>query len=166
MGFMWFVLFVFVVAVLLWNSSRPREKSSAPKSQPPARDGQLSGAVISDDERTITIHLDVEKIAANVKEFHAKRMRWSGKNTGAMSIKALTDKQVSCLHDAVLHMRIIPGDQFAQSGSVPEDVALHPNRTVDSLVKHGFLAPDGHGAYLCTDHGARAFETLPRRMPI
>ena len=99
----------------------------------------------------------------NSAETSRKHMRWSGKIDGPLPLKALTFNQSFCLSDASVGKRIIPSRLNESYGDAPENIAFHLARTVDSLVKHGFLAADGKGAFVCTDLGLRAFETLPSR---
>ncbi len=114
--------------------------------------------------QTVTVHLDVDKLIAKANELDKKSMKWSGKINGPLPIKTLTFNQNHCLSDAAFGKRIVqhrPGENY---GDAPENIAFHSSRTVDTLVKHGFLMGDGKGAFVCTDLGLRAFETLPYRL--
>lgn len=90
-------------------------------------------------------------------------VKWSGRVDGALPIKRLTGLQANCMSDAVSGVLIIRDSDISDRRMYERDEtsSLHPDRTVDSLVKHGFLVADGKGAYICTDLGARAYETLP-----
>ena len=94
----------------------------------------------------------------------AECMRWSGKIDGPLPVKTLTFNQNFCLSDAARGKRIVPHRPGESYGNAPENIAFHSSRTVDVLVKHGFLAADAQGAFVCTDLGLRAFETLPFRL--
>jgi hypothetical protein len=91
------------------------------------------------------------------------KVKWSGRVDGDLPIKRLTGLQANCLSDAVFGDLIIRDSDISDRRLYERDEAqvLHKDRTVDSLVKHGFLVADGKGAYICTDLGARAHETLP-----
>ena len=112
---------------------------------------------------TITVHIDAEEVMARVKEINKKRMKWSGKIDGSMPIKNITYNQERCLGDASLGKRIIASSIDDSYRDAHDGFANHQSRTVNSLVKHGFLVADGTGAFVCTDLGLRAFETLPSR---
>lgn len=90
-------------------------------------------------------------------------IKWSGVSDGDLPIKRLTGLQSNCLSDAVAGLLVIRDSDISDRRIYDrsESGVMHGDRTVDSLVKHGFLAPDGRGTYVCTDLGARAFETLP-----
>lgn len=92
-----------------------------------------------------------------------KPMRWSGTVTGPLPIKVLTRPQIDCLDSASYGARIVgvpPSEMYFQQ---PENTSSHATKTVQSLVKHGFLADDGKGGYIITDLGLRAHETCSVR---
>lgn len=74
--------------------------------------------------------------------------------------KRLTLLQGNCLHDAALG-RLVVRDGDHQFYNHDGEYVLCADRTIDSLVKHGFLAANGRGAYVCTDLGRQAYEVLP-----
>lgn len=90
-------------------------------------------------------------------------VKWSGRMDGDLPIKRLTGLQANCLSDAAAGVLIIRNSDISDRLIYERDETsvLHADRTVDTLVKHGFLAADGKGGYICTDLGARAYETLP-----
>ncbi len=92
----------------------------------------------------------------------SRSVKWSGRMDGALPIKRLTGLQANCLSDAVTGLLIIRDSDISDRRLHERDETsvLHKDRTVDSLVKHGFLVADNKGAYICTDLGARAYETL------
>lgn len=92
-------------------------------------------------------------------------IKWSGQIDGELPIKSLTGNQGRCLSDATTGVLVIRDSDISDRRIYDRDESgvMHADRTVDSLVKHGFLAPDGRGAYVCTDRGARAYETLQVR---
>ena len=112
---------------------------------------------------TITIHIDAEEVMAGAREINKKRMRWSGKSDGPMPIKNITYNQERCLGDASLGKRIIASSRDESYSNAPDDFANHQSRTVNSLVKHGFLVANGTGTFICTDLGLRAYESLPTK---
>lgn len=157
MEFFWFI---FIVAALIYwffygskgrdsHLVRSRRGAKAPKEQNAA---------------TAFVSLNATEAKAEYQAYKATIIKWSGKDTGPLGIKYLTVNQDHCLRQALERKRIIPGDSLGSKGDAPPDVSFHTQRTVDSLVKHGFLEADGNGSYRCTDHGARACEQLPMRL--
>jgi hypothetical protein len=47
---------------------------------------------------------------------------------------------------------------------ISKSIAIHPIRTINTLVKHGYLVASSPGVYICTDFGAEAYERLPARI--
>lgn len=175
MGWLWLLL---VMLVFWWLISAADKKSRVNvTSHRDAEPGQLMRQAESsqpsvavetapdgEQTQTITVNLDVQKILDNLKNGNPQRARWSGKIDGPLPIKTLTFRQDYCLSHAAYGKRIIPYRSNESFGATREDVEFHPARTVDVLVKHGFLVADGKGAFVCTDLGLRAFETLPARL--
>ncbi len=89
--------------------------------------------------------------------------QWSGTTTGALPIKILTYKQYECLEDARYGFRIVgvpPGERKLPQ---PYKTRAHGQKTVASLMKHGFLDEDGTGGCVINDHGLNALEVCSVR---
>jgi hypothetical protein len=90
-------------------------------------------------------------------------MTWSGSISGAMPLKTLTYKQYECLEDARYGFKIVGVTPTERKSEQPHKTRAHGLKTVASLVKHGFLMPDGAGNYAITDHGLNALEVCAVR---
>lgn len=162
------LLILLVLGLIAWYAlrkakPRPGATARAEQSQERPKAGIPSTTRQSgDEEHTITVTVDWDRIQREADDFKKSRMRWSGRDYGPFPIKRLTDGQSRCLHDAVGRKRIVIGDPYAQRGEAPVDIEAHPDRTVKSLVKHGFLTETEKGIYICTDFGAKAWEELSR----
>jgi hypothetical protein len=156
-GFFWFIFIVAALIYWVFYGSKGRDKHLV-------QFNQGARAPKEQDASTIDVSFNAPDAEEAYQAYKATLIKWSGKDTGPFAIKALTVTQDHCLRQAQERKRIIPGDSFGSNGEVPPDVSFHSQRTVDSLVKHGFLEADGKGTYRCTDHGARACEQLPIRL--
>lgn len=85
-----------------------------------------------------------------------ERLSWSGDETTALPIKTLSPHQSMCLNDASYGIRIVMVAPSERYTSPTEGFSGHPSKTVNSLIKHGFLLADGKGSYTITDLGLRA----------
>lgn len=88
---------------------------------------------------------------------------WSGTSTGSLPIKILTYKQYECLEDARYGFRIVGLPPSERKLAQAHKTRAHGLKTVASLAKHGFLASDGEGGHLITDHGLNALEVCSVR---
>ncbi|HYW57116.1 MAG TPA: hypothetical protein VE934_09150 [Polaromonas sp.] len=89
--------------------------------------------------------------------------QWSGTTTGALPIKILTYKQYECLEDARYGFRIVGVPTAERKLPQPYKTRAHGQKTVASLMKHGFLDEDGTGGYVINDHGLNALEVCSVR---
>ena len=90
-------------------------------------------------------------------------MEWSGSTRGELPIKTLTYKQYECLEDARYGFKIVGVTPNARKDEQPHKTRAHGQKTVASLLKHGFLAPADEGASVITDHGLNALEVCDVR---
>ncbi len=90
-------------------------------------------------------------------------MTWSGSISGEMPLKTLTYKQYECLEDARYGFKIVSVRPTERKNEQPHKTRAHGLKTVASLVKHGFLMPEGAGGYAITDHGLNALEVCDVR---
>lgn len=91
-------------------------------------------------------------------------VEWSGSSSGALSLKTLTYKQYDCLEDARYGFRIIGVTPSERTESQPHKTRAHGQKTVASLVRHGFLASaDSEGGHVITDLGLNALEACDVR---
>lgn len=95
--------------------------------------------------------------------YAAPEFEWSGTTTGALPLKILTYKQYECLEDARYGFRIAAVAPSERKQPQPHKTRAHGQKTVASLVRHGFLNPDGEGGYVITDHGLNALEVCSVR---
>lgn len=80
-----------------------------------------------------------------------------------LPIKALTGYQWHCLREARLRYQIVPKYMDGAEYVALEDSREWPQRTINSLVKHGMLELGDSGTYRITDIGLRALEKLPTK---
>ena len=66
----------------------------------------------------------------------------------------LTEGQIVCLCSASFNEPIYAENPSHLHSQMPNGAMCFNQRTVDSLVKRGFLAPDERGGYLLTQEGA------------
>lgn len=66
----------------------------------------------------------------------------------------LTDSQIVCLSSASESDPIYGENPAHMRSQMPNGAMCFNQKTVDSLVKRGFLRPDGRGGYLLTPEGA------------
>lgn len=90
-------------------------------------------------------------------------MEWSGSTRGALPLKILTYKQYECLEDARYGFKIVGVTTAARKDAQPHKTRAHGQKTVASLVRHGFLALNDEGGYVITDHGLNALEVCDVR---
>ena len=90
-------------------------------------------------------------------------MEWSGSTAEALPIKTLTYKQYDCLEDARYGFKIVGLTPSDRKLPQPDKTRAHGQKTVASLVKHGFLTSDGEGSYLINDLGLNALEVCSVR---
>ena len=90
-------------------------------------------------------------------------MEWSGSSTGTLPLKILTYKQYECLEDARYGFRIVGVTPSARKEVQPHKTRAHGQKTVESLVRHGFLELNGDNSYVITDHGLNALEVCDVR---
>ena len=88
---------------------------------------------------------------------------WSGNSIGDLPVKTLTYKQYECLEDARYGFRIVGVTPTERKNEQPHKTRAHGMKTVASLVKHGFLIPDGDDGHIITDHGLNALEVCDVR---
>ena len=95
--------------------------------------------------------------------YAAPQLEWSGTTTGALPLKTLTYKQYECLEDARYGFRIAAVAPSERKLPQPHKTRAHGQKTVASLVRHGFLNPDDTGGHVITDHGLNALEVCSVR---
>ncbi len=74
--------------------------------------------------------------------------------TPAKKAVRLTEGQIVCLCSASFSEPIYAENPSHLHSQMPNGAMCFNQRTVDSLVKRGFLVPDGRGGYLLTEEGA------------
>ena len=92
----------------------------------------------------------VEKNAYKIS-YALSDMEWSGSTSGTLQLKTLTYKQYECLEDARYGFKIVGVTPNARKNAQPHKTRAHGQKTVASLVRHGFLALDSENAYVITD---------------
>ena len=142
-----FVLFV-LLAVIGWGVYRMLRRKTA--GAPPAPGAGRGGTASADDSNF--------QVSYAPPEFE-----WSGTTTGTLTLRTLTYKQYECLEDARYGFRIVAVSPSERKSPQPHKTRAHGLKTVASLLKHGFLAEDGTGGYLITDHGLNALEVCSVR---
>ncbi len=90
-------------------------------------------------------------------------MEWSGSTTGTMPLKTLTYKQYECLEDARYGFKIVGVTPTERKKEQPHKTRAHGLKTVASLVRHGFLEPQGADGHVITDRGLNALEVCDVR---
>ena len=90
-------------------------------------------------------------------------MEWSGSTSGTLPLKTLTYKQYECLEDARYGFKIIGVTPTERKKEQPHKTRAHGQKTVASLVRHGFLISDGEAGFVITDHGLNALEVCDVR---
>lgn len=160
------LVILLIAAVVGWlaKSKKQTKKRGAhvSKAQQQSNQSTVDHQRQNTDETTqvITVNIDWSQVQKNAAAFNASRIKWSGKDYGPFPITKLTENQLSCLHDAVGRKKIVVGNRYEVRGDAPTDIAFHPEKTVSSLLKHGFLAKSEAGYLTCTDFGANAWENL------
>lgn len=85
-------------------------------------------------------------------------MEWSGSTSGTLPLKILTYKQYECLEDARYGFKIVGVTPTERKNEQPHKTRAHGQKTVASLVRHGFLMADGSGGNVITDLGLNALQ--------
>ena len=88
---------------------------------------------------------------------------WSGSTNGALPLKTLTYKQYECLEDARYGFKIVGVKPTERKNEQHHKTRAHGQKTVASLVRHGFLISNGDEAFIVTDHGLNALEVCDVR---
>ena len=104
----------------------------------------------------------VEKNAFKVS-YVPSDIEWSGSTSGTLPLKTLTYKQYECLEDARYGFKIVGVTPSRRKDAQPHKTRAHGQKTVASLVKHGFLAMDSENTYVITDHDLNALEVCDVR---
>ena len=104
----------------------------------------------------------VEKNAYQIS-YAPSDMEWSGSTSGSLPLKTLTYKQYECLEDARYGFKIVGVTPSARKDAQPHKTRAHGQKTVASLVRHGFLTLDGENTYAITDRGLNALEVCDVR---
>ena len=81
---------------------------------------------------------------------------WSGSSSGIIALKTLTYRQYECLEDARYGFNIIGVTPTQRKNVQPHKTRAHGQKTVSSLVRHGFLISNGEDTFVVTDHGLNA----------
>ncbi|MDO9244037.1 MAG: hypothetical protein Q7U32_09545, partial [Rhodocyclaceae bacterium] len=71
----------------------------------------------------------------------------------------LTDNQIGCLCCADFDTPIYAENPSLMHAQMPNGAKCFPLRTVQSLVRRGYLRDDGRGGYLMTDDGMLALRS-------
>lgn len=82
--------------------------------------------------------------------------QWSGRSSNVLPLKTLTYKQYECLEDARYGFKIIGVTPTERKEPQPHKIRPHGQKTVASLIKHGFLAANDDNTCVITDHGLNA----------
>lgn len=82
--------------------------------------------------------------------------QWSGSSAGELPLKVLTYRQYECLEDAHYGFTIVGVTKLEQQNALPLKTRAHGKKTVDSLVKHGFLEGAAEQGFSITDRGLNA----------
>ena len=90
-------------------------------------------------------------------------MEWSGSTLGNLPLKTLTYKQYECLEDARYGFKIVGVTPSERKDLQPHKTRAHGQKTVASLVKHGFLSAGDENTYVITDFGLNALEVCDVR---
>ena len=90
-------------------------------------------------------------------------IEWSGSTTGVIPLKTLTYKQYECLEDARYGFRIVGVKPTERKNEQSHKTRTHGQKTVASLVRHGFLISNGADSLVITDHGLNALEVCDVR---
>ena len=104
----------------------------------------------------------VEKNAYKIS-YVPSDMEWSGSTSGNLPLKTLTYKQYECLEDARYGFKVVGVTLSARKNEQPLKTRAHGQKTVASLVRHGFLSLNSENAYVITDHGLNALEVCDVR---
>ena len=80
-----------------------------------------------------------------------------------MPLKTLTYKQYECLEDARYGFKIVGITPIGRKKEQPHKTRAHGVKPVASLLKHGFLTPDGSNGQVIIDHGLNALEVCDVR---
>ena len=88
---------------------------------------------------------------------------WSGSTSGALPIKVLTYRQYECLEDARYGFNIVGVTPTGRKAVQPHQTRAHGQKTVASLLKHGFLASTDAKIYVITDLGLNALQVCDVR---
>lgn len=99
----------------------------------------------------------VEKSTYEIS-YIAPEFQWSGTSSGELPIKILTYKQYECLEDARYGFKIVAVPPAERKLPQPYKTRAHGLKTVDSLLKHGFLDLGSDGGYVISDHGLNALD--------
>ena len=114
--------------------------------------------------RHATSHPQPEAVETPYKiSYVPSDMAWSGSTSGVMPLKTLTYKQYECLEDARYGFKIVGVTPTERKKEQPHKTRAHGMKTVASLVRHGFLKPDGADGHVITDHGLNALEVCDVR---
>ena len=109
-----------------------------------------------------TAHSTLDDSAYRVS-YAPPEFEWSGTVTGSLPVKILTYKQYECLEDARYGFKIVGLPPTERKQPQPYKTRAHGLKTVASLEKHGFLAPDPEGGFVITDLGLNALEVCSVR---
>lgn len=126
---------------------------------------RASGSVPSEagvDPYRSTAHSTLDDSAYRVS-YAPPEFEWSGTVTGTLPVKILTYKQYECLEDARYGFKIVGLPPTERKRPQPYKTRAHGLKTVASLEKHGFLAPDPEGGFVITDLGLNALEVCSVR---
>ena len=90
-------------------------------------------------------------------------VEWSGSSATVLAVKTLTYKQYECLEDARYGFKIVGVTPSERKDVQPHKTRAHGQKTVASLVKHGFLSAGDENTYVITDFGLNALEVCDVR---
>ena len=90
-------------------------------------------------------------------------IEWSGSTNGVVPLKTLTYKQYECLEDARYGFKIVGVTPTERKKEQPHKTRAHGQKTVASLVRHGFLISDAVDGHVITDLGLNALEVCDVR---
>lgn len=103
-----------------------------------------------------------EKISYQIS-YAPSDMEWSGSTSGTLPLKTLTYKQYECLEDARYGFKVVGVTPTERKKEQPHKTRAHGQKTVASLVRHGFLISNGEDGFVITDHGLNALQVCDVR---
>lgn len=141
-----------LLGLIAWGVHRvSKRQASDPSMANPAGGGRPDSNSSAPDDSTYRV------------SYAPPEFEWSGTVTGSLPVKILTYKQYECLEDARYGFKVVGVPPTERKQPQPYKTRAHGLKTVASLEKHGFLAPDPEGGFVITDLGLHALEVCSVR---